>query len=321
MKRVVAAIVVLLPVAATSQDWPWWQPPDGTVFHHRALVEVVNGDMPKENYPVWVDVNFTELLMGAGVVGAFDTASVRVVESGEGIDPRPQPCVFEVAPDFRKVANAAGTVAWLLEGTTEPQQRRLWHLYFDLEEHGLKARGPLLEGSRLVDNPYNVVANPSFEVDADADGSPDGWDGFVGGSVVSAGGYPVAHWGSKSLVVEAIPGDSIGAVLVLRDLSPGSLYRAGAYLRVQGSVPENSAAIIAFPGTGTAVRFSTQASLPPPGVWTGSGVLVPAPVDADSMTILCSLSASPDTILLDDFFVLHSPPAVQVAQSAETLPP
>jgi hypothetical protein len=319
--RLTITLVLLLPVMAIGQDCAWWEPPDGTVFHYRVKAEVVNGSVAKEDYPVWLEINFTDILLSAGVVGALDTASIRLIECIEGQDPFPNACLFEVCADFRKVAEARGTIAWLMDGPTAPEQSRTWHIYFDLEENGLKTPGPVLDGALLIQNANNLIANPSFEVDEDGDGMPDGWDGFAGGPGVESRTCSLAHWGERSLLVTASPGDSAAGALRLPGIVSGGLYKAGAYLRVEGSSPEKPEAVVAFPGPGRAVRFSTEASLPAPGMWGRSDVVVPAPTGTDTLTIIAWLETSPDTLLLDDLVVLYSPPTVQLAGSAESLPP
>jgi hypothetical protein len=38
-----ALVMLLAPGSVLAQSCPWWEPPDGTVFHYRLNVEVVNG--------------------------------------------------------------------------------------------------------------------------------------------------------------------------------------------------------------------------------------------------------------------------------------
>ncbi len=316
-------LLLLVPQISLAQEYPWWEPPDGTIFHYRVKVEFVNGSVEREDYPVWLEIDFTDVLLRGGVVGALDTASIRVVESVGGLAPAPEPCLFEISADFRKVADARGTIAWLAMGTTAPDQRRTWHIYFDLEENGLKPPGPMLDGALLVENANNLLANAGFEADTDGDGMPDGWSGFTRGAVASARGCSLSHWGSRSLAVTSSPGDSVSAVLDLGGIEPGGMYKIGAYLRIHGTVPEGGSdrIVVAFPGAGRAIRFSTEAALPPPGLWVRSDVVVPAPTGTDTLSVVCSLADSPDTLLIDDLIVLHAPPDVQVAEAAEALPP
>ena len=107
----VALVLLMVPRSPVAQVCPWWEPSDGTVFHYRLQVEVVNSSVSREDYPIWLEVDFTGALLRSGVVGALDTASIRVVECFEGAEPAVQPCLFEVSADFRKVADARGTVA------------------------------------------------------------------------------------------------------------------------------------------------------------------------------------------------------------------
>ncbi len=317
-----ALVVLVVPRSLVAQTCPWWEPPDGTMFHYRLEAEVVNGPVPWEDYPIWVDVDFTSALLRAGVVGALDTASVRVVECFEGGDPALQPSLFEVSADFRKVADARGTVAWLAGGGMAPEQRRTWHIYFDLEENGLKPRGPELDGAALVDNANNLVANAGFEADADGDRMPDGWEGFASGATVEARACSLAHWGGRSLMITASPGDPVSGLLELSGAVPGGMYKIGAYVRVHGPVPEGGGTIeVAFPGAGRTARFTTEATLPTAGFWARSDVVVPSPTGTDTLAVVCSLVASPDTVLIDDVVVLYSPPNVRLAESAEAAPP
>jgi hypothetical protein len=317
-----ALVMLLAPGSVLAQSCPWWEPPDGTVFHYRLNVEVVNGPAAREDYPIWVDVDFTDALLRNGVVGALDTASIRVVECFEGAEPMLQPSLFEVSAEFRKVADAKGTVAWLAGGGLAPEQQRMWQIYFDLEENGLKPRGPVLDGSLLVQNANNLAENASFEADADGDGVPDGWEGFVNGAAGTARACSIAHWGARSLMVTASSNEALRGVLDLAGAIPGDMYKVGAYVRVHGTMPEGTGIVeVAFPGAGRAVRFSTEAVLPTPGLWARSDVVVPSPTGTDTLAVVCSLEASTDTVLVDDVVVLHAPPTIQVAETVETLSP
>ena len=84
--------------------------------------------------PVEIDLNFTEALRQAGVPGAFDDRSIRVVDNDQrGVTDAGARWQFDRAPDYDASRNAAGTLTVLIKPMPAGWARRLM-VYFATAE-------------------------------------------------------------------------------------------------------------------------------------------------------------------------------------------
>ena len=136
---VLAAAVMFLSISHLSQTIgtpTWWD----TSWNYRVGVEVNTTDYSRFNWPIEVDLNFTDLLLQKGSSGTFDINSTRVVEhnSTGGV-------MYEITSQFDSLSgydaasNAVGTIIFLLNGTTAENTKRYFYIYFDIEENGAKS--------------------------------------------------------------------------------------------------------------------------------------------------------------------------------------
>jgi uncharacterized repeat protein (TIGR02543 family) len=113
----------------------WWN----SVARFRTAVSVGANGYLRRDKVVEAYLNFTALLNELGQSGAFDPYSIRVVEinaQGQVIDAN---VVFQFEKDnnYEKTTNAAGTLVFMMNGTTPANGGRTYHVYFDLEGTGL----------------------------------------------------------------------------------------------------------------------------------------------------------------------------------------
>lgn len=121
--RIVIAAVLLIAL------------PFHTAYTQRYGVQVnvnANGHQ-RSAKPVEVELNFTALLSGVGVVGSLSSTSIRVREinsTGATIDAEVD---FQFDPDsaFHPTTNARGILTFLMKGATAPTATRLYRILFD----------------------------------------------------------------------------------------------------------------------------------------------------------------------------------------------
>lgn len=100
-------------------------------------VTVSTGEHARKNYPIEVDIDFTQLLAQAGG-GTLDDNSVRLVlnlSSGESVEVVSQ---FDKAEGYDPKNNARGTLVWMLVDEVEANKELNYTLYFDTTSNGKK---------------------------------------------------------------------------------------------------------------------------------------------------------------------------------------
>ena len=145
------ALLQQRPTPANAQPAPndWWN----AQWRYRVPITISSNGVARTDKPAEISINFTALLAGLGVNGAFDPNSLRVIE----VDGTNQvlndavPFQFDPAGGYNATTNATGTLVVLLSGTTAANAARSYHVYFDLAGKGFNAPTftPLLT---LVDN-------------------------------------------------------------------------------------------------------------------------------------------------------------------------
>lgn len=99
---------------------------------YRLPIEVKSGEYERYDKPVQIELNFTQLLNKLSSNKAFDNSSIRVVEvnsSGKIID---ESVVFQFdkADNYDPETNAAGTLVFMIKGTTPEDETRYFHILF-----------------------------------------------------------------------------------------------------------------------------------------------------------------------------------------------
>jgi uncharacterized membrane protein len=134
---ILAAAAFLALLIASSQTIPqaydeeWW---NGS-WHYRIKLTVNTSYYDRFDWPVEYEVNFTSILEDLNITYSFDENSARVVEvNASGGVLHELPSQFDKAEDYDAGSNAAGTVAFILNGTTPDQTERWFYLYFDTQK-------------------------------------------------------------------------------------------------------------------------------------------------------------------------------------------
>ena len=119
----------------TASTPTWWN----TSWHYRVEIAVNTTDYSRTNWPVEHEINFTALLQQLNAVGAFDINSTRVVEhNSTGYVLYELTSQFDVYSDYDASTNAAGTIVFLMNGTTSQNTVRHFYIYFDTIENNNK---------------------------------------------------------------------------------------------------------------------------------------------------------------------------------------
>jgi len=118
-----------------SADAIWWN----ASWHYRLSLNIHTGAYNRVDVPVEKILDFTSILSQKGVSGEFDNNSVRVIEydvSGNIL--WEVPSQFDKSSDYDPWQKAAGTVVWIMNGTTPEDTVRTYHVYFDILANGPK---------------------------------------------------------------------------------------------------------------------------------------------------------------------------------------
>jgi uncharacterized membrane protein len=137
IKRFVYALVAVVFLAlliASSQTNPqaygeeWW---NGS-WHYRVKITVNTSYYDRFEWPIEYEINFTSLLENLNITDTFDENSTRVVEvNSSGGVLYEMTSQFDKANDYDLNSNAAGTLIFILNGTTSSQTERWFYVYFD----------------------------------------------------------------------------------------------------------------------------------------------------------------------------------------------
>ena len=101
-------------------------------------ITVAANGFARTDKPVEVALNFTPLLQAQGGSGAFDPASVRVVEvdGGGTVIDNNVPFQFDRAADYSATGKARGVLTFLMKGATAANATRHYRVHFDVTGGG-----------------------------------------------------------------------------------------------------------------------------------------------------------------------------------------
>ncbi len=319
-----ALILAMALASSTAQDVPWWDGGFVGAFQYRFIVEITNRDTAKDDYPITLWIDFTQKLLALGEIGALDQGAIRVMqESADSAGGFGDPirCLFEDSPDYGSISRARGWLSWVVPGRMEPGEMHRFHIYFDLQKHGVKPEDVPLPWEAICYSPLNKVLGSSLEPEAAVAGfSRSCWKGWgSGGQPDSIMPYGDGHWGRWSLALTSGGGLHWEALVGL--LEPGRSYLIGGYLKSAGHVDEGTSLKASFVSGGIRpTLFSREIELDvSPGWWR---VELPLPVAPDSGLFALTFDvegSSPDTLWIDDLFIFEDPPFVNELP-AEKLP-
>ncbi|MCK4496701.1 MAG: hypothetical protein KAU24_00790, partial [Candidatus Aenigmarchaeota archaeon] len=141
-KAILVALFVALVVVLGNQYTTSLEVGDewfNSTWHYRIKIDVNTSDYDRMNWPVEYEVNFTQLFEQMNTTGTFDNQSVRVFEYNDaGGIMWEMPSQFDEAEDYNASTNAAGTLVFILNGTTNANTLRQFYVYFDRTEAGTK---------------------------------------------------------------------------------------------------------------------------------------------------------------------------------------
>ena len=141
---------------------PWWN----TQWPYRVEVQVGAAGYARTDQVVEAGINFTTLLAGLGVTGAFAPDSVRVVEAngaGAVTDDHIR-YQFDGVSSYEPTTNADGQVVFEMEGATSANQTRRYFVYFGLTTNGI----PPFEQDWRIDTINNIIdeGQSSYKVES-----------------------------------------------------------------------------------------------------------------------------------------------------------
>jgi hypothetical protein len=138
-----------LASAITSDSFQWWD----TSRPYRVSVTVNTMDYERYEKPVEVSLNFTQLLSTLGQTGILDENSIRVIETDStGVILNAAVLFqFDKDPGFNAATRAAGTIVFIMDGTTQSNVNRHYHIYFGLTG-GSYSPLPITPQVTLTDN-------------------------------------------------------------------------------------------------------------------------------------------------------------------------
>lgn len=120
------SLLVTFNLEAMAQSH-WWN----NQWSYRLQMAVDCQGIERQDKPVEVALNFTDLLSDAGPVAAFNSNSIRVIEvdrSGRVLDEK-VPSQFDRDENYNSITHATGKLIFLLKGKTSAT--RYYHIYFD----------------------------------------------------------------------------------------------------------------------------------------------------------------------------------------------
>lgn len=113
-------------------QYEWWN----ASWHYRIKLNVSAGVLDRTDWVVERNINFTDFMP----FGTFDNRSIRVIEYNSSGHVR-----YEVTSQFDKnesysnTTNSLGTLSFIMNGTTQAGSQRVYFIYYDGSENGVKS--------------------------------------------------------------------------------------------------------------------------------------------------------------------------------------
>ncbi|MGD1993928.1 MAG: hypothetical protein PVI59_12105, partial [Anaerolineae bacterium] len=137
----------------------WWD----IDWHYRVPLTIDAGVYTRTQEPVEYGISFTQAWTELGRTGlTFDTSSVRVVEyASDGSLVGEVASQFDPAADYDAATNAAGTLVWIMGGTTDAHTTRHYYVYFDSTDSAKAA--PSYATGLTWDSGTHTLSNTSID--------------------------------------------------------------------------------------------------------------------------------------------------------------
>jgi hypothetical protein len=134
-------------------------------YRYRVPVRVYASGYERIDKPVEVDIDFTQLLRRIGKKEKTDIKSIRITEAGSSGKIINGSVRFQVDKDrdFDPMTNAKARITFIAEGKTNPDSRRVFHIYFNHNSGSYSPPSfePLV---RLTDD-VNYQGQESFKIE------------------------------------------------------------------------------------------------------------------------------------------------------------
>jgi uncharacterized membrane protein len=112
-------------------EFKWWN----VSWHYRVRLEINSTYYNRTDWPIEQVINFTDLLPS----GTFDENSTRVFEyNSTGSILYEVPNQFDKDDNYNAISNARGIIVFLINGTTQSNAKRIFYVYYDKVENGIK---------------------------------------------------------------------------------------------------------------------------------------------------------------------------------------
>ncbi|MEM5790467.1 MAG: choice-of-anchor X domain-containing protein, partial [Candidatus Aenigmatarchaeota archaeon] len=136
-------------------NFEWWN----VSWRYRFKIEINSSIYERNNWPIEIEINFTDFLPS----GTFDENSTRVLEYDESGNMLYEvPSQFDKSDDFNSSSNAIGTLIFLLNGTTQANQKRIFYVYYDVIENGKKEKPSYPTNLSYSWDGKEIIVNTSF---------------------------------------------------------------------------------------------------------------------------------------------------------------
>ena len=149
----------------------WWD----ENWHYRVPLIIDSGIYERNDYSVYVTINFNEILRNNEIKETFDLNSVRLIEINEKDN-----LEREVPYILKPFQRNQYILIWRMEGKTPSLTTRCYYLYFDTVENGKKAPAIYKDSQENLEEVFkkilreNLIPNSDFEnIDK---GIPIGWE-------------------------------------------------------------------------------------------------------------------------------------------------
>ena len=112
-------LILFLPSLALAAE-DWWN----NTWQYRVPINVSSESYARQDMPVELIINFTDLLDNLNDSDTFDDNSIRIIESG-----------FEIPSQFDEISTGYGELIWIANGTTSSLTNRSYFIYFDTDNN------------------------------------------------------------------------------------------------------------------------------------------------------------------------------------------
>ncbi|MBR9678890.1 MAG: hypothetical protein GON13_01340 [Nanoarchaeota archaeon] len=161
-KNSLLLILFVLPASVLAAN-DWWN----DTWQYRLPINISSGNYVRENMPVELLINFTNLLDQLNDSQNFDENSIRIIENRVEI-----PSQFD---DVGIVGDGYGELIWVINGTTDVNTNRTYNIYFDTEANTkISPSYSLTWGSITPGN--NIIENSKLKI---ALGNADAYTGII----------------------------------------------------------------------------------------------------------------------------------------------